>query len=124
MERSPAPRLVSFGSVEFTPRFAHGDQASVAVITGPEDRTELGTGLARFSGADFAWTVQYDEVLLVFDGAIEVVIAGEVLRGRKLDSLWLPKGTPLRYRADTALVFYAIHPAGWAVADGYRNDRS
>lgn len=113
-EEETKPRRIGFETLDFAPRFAYGDQARIAVVTGSEDMTELGTGLARFTEASIPWTVRYDEVLLVLEGRVTVrTKAGDLDAGPK-DFLWLPKGTELTYIAEDALVFYAIHPANWA----------
>lgn len=115
--KSP-PRMMPFAATDFQPRFEYGDQAQVTVATGSSDGSDLGTGFGRFSGADIPWTVQYDEVLLVLDGELTVETdAGRLTAGPK-DSIWLPRGTALRYTADNAMVFYAITPANWADGDG------
>ena len=111
-----APRPISFRDLAFVPRFAYGDQAEIAEITGTEDGTLLGTGFARFRNASIPWTVRYDEVLLVIEGKVTVCTDDGDLVAGPLDSIWLPKGTELRYESESALVFYAIHPGNWAEA--------
>ena len=107
-------RKVAFETLNFTPRFAYGDQAAIAEITGSNDHTMLGAGLARFTNAAIPWTVRYDEVLLVLEGRVIVRTTDGDLEAGPKDCIWLPKGTDLTYIADNALVFYAIHPANWA----------
>ena len=107
-------RNVAFSELPFQPRFAYGEQAEVAVVTGPEDGTALGSGFARLHRATISWTVQYDEVLLVLEGEVTVETALGAFALGPLDCAWLPKGTELVYRSESALVFYAIHPSDWA----------
>ena len=106
-------RHVAFSELPFQPRFAYGAQAEVAVVTGPEDGTTLGSGFARFLRATIPWTVQYDEVLLVLEGEVTVETALGAFALGPQDCAWLPKGTELVYRSESALVFYAIHPSDW-----------
>lgn len=108
---SAAAREISFDILEFTPRFAYGDQAEVVEVTGTGDGTALGTGFARFRKAEIPWTVKYDEVLLVLEGNIKVRTPDGYLLAGPYECLWLPKDTELTYIAEDALVFYAIHPA-------------
>lgn len=108
---SPANR--PFAECVFQPRFAYGEQAEVAEVTGTGDGTVLGTGFARFRHARIPWTVQYDEVVLVIEGRLEVITEKATLTAGPKDSLWLPKGTKLTYVSEDALVFYAIHPVNW-----------
>lgn len=114
---SKAPRRVPFGELAFARRFAYGEQAAIAEVTGPRDRTVLGTGFARFRAASIPWTVRYDEVLLVIEGSVTVRSAAGDLEAGPLDSIWLPAGTELRYESESALVFYALHPSNWAEAE-------
>ena len=109
-----AARRLALAELAFAPRFAYGEQAQIAEITGSRDGTTLGTGFARFTRAAIPWTVRYDEVLLVVEGRVEVETQGETFALEPLDSLWLPAGTELVYKSDSALVFYAIHPSNWA----------
>jgi len=108
------PRRISIGDLTFQPRFAYGDQAEVTVVTGDGDGTVLGTGYARFVDAAIPWTVRYDEVILVLEGTFSVETPEGTLTAGPHDCIWLPDGTDVVYRAESALVFYAIHPANWA----------
>jgi len=111
---SHGARRIGFDDLEFTPRFAYGEQAGVVEVTGTGDGTVLGTGFARFTEAEIPWTVRYDEVILVLEGAVTIrTPEGDIDAGPR-DCLWLPKDTALTYIADSALVFYTIHPANWA----------
>ena len=110
------PDRLAFDALSFVPRFAYGDQAEVAEVTGTGDGTVLGTGFARFRQAAIPWRVRYDEVLLVLEGEILIRVGEKELRAGPRDCVWLPKGTELRYEAEAALVFYAIHPSNWAEA--------
>ena len=74
-ESGGIPRHIAFNELPFRPRFAYGEQAEVAVVTGSEDGTALGSGFARFLRATIPWTVQYDEVLLVLEGEVTVETA-------------------------------------------------
>jgi len=82
-------------------------------VTGTGDGTVLGTGFARFTKAAIPWTVMYDEVLLVLEGNITVKTPDGDLRAGPYECIWLPKNTDLTYISESALVFYAVHPANW-----------
>lgn len=111
-----SPRRIAFDALTFAPRFAYGDQASVVEVAGAGDGAALGAGFARFVDADIPWTVRYDEVLLVLEGAVTIHTDAGVLEAGPKDCVWLPKDTALRYVSKDALVFYAIHPSNWAEA--------
>ena len=110
----PGPRQIAFEDLEFAPRFEYGHMAQAVEVTGTSDLTELGTGFARMSDAEIPWTVKYDETILVIEGEITVETESGTFTAGPKDCIWLPKGTELVYRAKSALVFYAIHPANWA----------
>ena len=107
-------KAMPFTGLTFAPRFAYGDQAQIAEITGTGEGTVLGTGFARFTDAHIPWTIKYDEVLLVLEGTVTVRTGGRDLKAGPQDCIWLPAGTELEYITSSALVFYAIHPSNWA----------
>ena len=109
-----SPAVFGPDNMEFTPRFAYGDQAQVAVVCGADGQTELGSGYVRLTDAKIPWTIKYDEVVLVIEGEITIRTGERDLVARAGQSIWLPAGTDLTYVAENALVFYAIHPANWA----------
>lgn len=106
-------RLLRFDELEFLPRFEYADMAEVVQLCGPEDGTELGVGFVRLRQAYIPWTIQYDEVLTVIEGELKLHANAEVLQLKARDSIWLPAATELVYEAESALVLFAIHPAGW-----------
>ena len=111
--RKAAPRVEYFDQLEFAPRFEYGEMAQVAGVCGDADGTELGVGWGRLSNARIPWTILYDEVLTVFDGALRLHAGGAVHELGPRDSIWLPAGTELVYEAESALVHFAIHPSNW-----------
>lgn len=111
-EKAPV-RLQRFDALEFLPRFEFGEMAEVSGICGVEDGTELGTGWGKLTNARIPWTIQYDEVLTVFDGVLKLHANGEVHELKARDCIWLPAGTELIYEAESALIHFAIHPSNW-----------
>lgn len=118
MTTPSSPRLASSDALPFVPRFAYGDQAGIAEVSGSADGTALGSGFVRMTGARIPWTVRYDEVLVVLEGRLTVHAGGRALEAGPHQAIWLPEGTELVYEAASALVFYAIHPADWAERTG------
>lgn len=110
------PKIARPAELTYQPRFAYAEMAQVAVVSGPEDGTELGSGYVRMTGAEIPWTIRYDEVVLVVEGQLTIRTAEGDLTAGPGESIWLPEGTELTYLAENALVFYAIHPANWADA--------
>ena len=109
-----AARVERFDDLNFSPRFEYGHMARIAEVSGEADGTSLGTGFARFTDARIPWSIQYDEVLIVIEGTLNIHCEGDVHTLSARDSMWLPAGTELVYESESALVAYAIHPANWA----------
>ncbi len=109
-----AARVTKLDMLDFQPRFAYGDVAEVAEVSGTGDGTALGTGVVRMTRAEIPWTVRYDEVILVLEGQLEIETESGTLSAGPMETIWLPADTKLTYRAESALMFYAIHPADWA----------
>lgn len=110
MSKTP-PSKIAFADVPFRPRGEGGDMALLSMITGTGQGTELGTGFGRMKQARLEWTVLYDEVILVVEGALRVTTPDGVFDLGPKDTIWLPEGTPLTYEAEDALIFFAVHPA-------------
>lgn len=111
-------KTVPFESLSFMPRFEYGEMAQAVEVCGNATDFEFGAGFVRMSDADIPWQIRYDEVLLVLEGQVSVVTEAQTHILNPMDTLILPKGTKLRYQAQKALLFYAIHPANWAQTEG------
>ena len=70
----------------------------------------FGMNFSVFKNSTIDWTVTYDEALHCVEGEIDIIIEGKshVLGPR--DSIWIPAGTSLTYRADTATVLAIYSP--------------
>ena len=109
----PPPKVFHASNCIFVPRFEHGHQAQIAEVCGMFSGSQLGAGFVKLTNASIPWTTRYDEVIVVLKGEISIGLETGRLHAKAGDSIWLPEGTALRYEADNALVFYAIHPADW-----------
>lgn len=109
-----SPGLRRFSDLTFRPRQLEPEMAELAEIVGPSDGTSLGAGFARLHNAKINWTVSYDEVLTVIEGAVRVYVADECFEAYPMDSIWLPNGSAVIYEAEKALVYYAILPTSYA----------
>ncbi|MCP4332176.1 MAG: ethanolamine utilization protein EutQ [Gammaproteobacteria bacterium] len=112
ISKSPL-QLWPFNQMRFTPRFEYGEMAELVEICGSDNGSEMAAGWCRFRKARIPWTIQYDEVLTVFEGNLKLHANGEIYDLGVKDSIWLPTGTELIYEAESALVYYAAHPANW-----------
>jgi ethanolamine utilization protein EutQ len=112
----PAAKVLKPQDMTFIPRFAYGDQAQAAPVCGSDGETQLGAGYVRMTNASIPWTIKYDEMVVVIEGTLTIHANGEALVAGPGESIWLPNGTELVYESESALLFYAIHPANWAEA--------
>jgi ethanolamine utilization protein EutQ (cupin superfamily) len=80
--------------------------------------TSMGVGYARWEqGEANAWTVSYDEVLIVVSGTITVQFGQESVTAGPGELIWLEKGTSVVYRGDTAaVVVYVTYPV-WGATE-------
>jgi ethanolamine utilization protein EutQ len=111
-QKTPA-KMIHFDQLEFSPRFEYGEMAEVVETCGTSNGSELGTGWGRMTNAYIPWTIQYDEVLTVFEGELKLHANEQVHHLSAKDSIWLPAGTALIYEAESALIHFALHPSNW-----------
>ena len=71
----------------------------------------LGAGIGVFENCQMEWTVTYDEVLFILEGSMGLKTKVGTFEAGPGDTLWIPKGTWLVYRADAPVTFfYAVSP--------------
>ncbi len=120
MSRAPSGkgpvRLVDHRDLDFVHRGGPPGDAWVARAISNEVSPNLGIGIARWEGADVAWTVLYDEVIFVIEGCFELQANGEVYHVSPGQVLWIPEGTELVY-AGHALFGYVVYPGDWKQRD-------
>ncbi|MFI4983060.1 MAG: ethanolamine utilization protein EutQ, partial [Nevskiales bacterium] len=63
-------------------------KATIARLIGPELSATMGAGLARFDGCSIAWTVLYDEMIVVLEGLFRLRAGAGVFEGKPGDVLW------------------------------------
>lgn len=93
-------------------------RAGLARMIGPETAKMMGGGLAEFDGCDIAWTVLYDEFIVVLEGVFKLGVGDKVVEGHVGDVIWIPENTPIRYMGDKSVVFYALAPVDWKKRHG------
>ncbi len=97
----------------FEPYGGPPGKATIARLIGPEISHSMGAGVATFDDCSVAWTVLYDEVIVVLEGAFRLRtgnVAHDMAPG---DVIWLPENTELAYEGKGAKVFYALSPVDW-----------
>jgi ethanolamine utilization protein EutQ len=84
-------------------------------VTSLEEAPRMGCGVMELKdGADFAWTLTYDEYDIVLEGELEIVIDGRVVKGGPGDIIYIPKGSQIHFRTpEYAKYVYTVFPANW-----------
>jgi len=97
----------------FEPYGGPPGEATIARLVGPEISHSMGAGIATFDDCSIAWTVLYDEVIVVLEGSFGLRVGEESYDLAPGDVIWLPENTTLRYEGKGAKVFYALWPVDW-----------
>lgn len=87
-----------------------GKKVDVFPLVTPELSESFGMNFSVFKDCNIDWTINYDEVLHCLDGEIDIIVEGEIHVLRSRDSIWLPAGTSLTYRAAAATVLAIYSP--------------
>lgn len=107
--------LVHTAAVETEP-FEGRDDVRLRDLTTLDEAPRMGAGLMELlDGADFEWTLTYDEYDYVMEGVLEIVLdSGTVLTGHPGDVLYIPKNTHIHFRTpEKARYVYFVYPADW-----------
>ena len=80
-----------------------------------EEAPRMGCGIMELTdGADFEWTLTYDEYDLVLDGTLEIEIDGRVVSGGPGDIIYIPKGSHIHFQTPNRTRYaYFVYPADW-----------
>jgi ethanolamine utilization protein EutQ len=99
--------LMRYGDID---PHTSGARVDAFPLVTPEMSNSFGMNFSVFKDCSIDWTVNYDEALHCVEGEIDIVIDGKshVLGPR--DSIWLPAGTSLTYRATNATVLAIYSP--------------
>ncbi len=105
--------LYKKAEMTFAPYGGPPGSATIARLVGPEISRTMGAGLATFDGCSIAWTVLYDEVIVVLEGRFRLRVGDRLFEAEPGDVIWIPEYTALKYEGERATVFYALHPVDW-----------
>jgi len=99
-----------------TEAFEGRDDVKLKDIVTLEEAPRMGAGIMEiFDGADFEWTLTYDEFDYVIDGTLEILIdGGRKITGKKGDIILIPKNSHISFSTpDYARYAYFVYPANW-----------
>jgi ethanolamine utilization protein EutQ len=114
------PNVIHYrkSDMSFAPYGGPPGTATIARLVGPDVSRSMGAGIATFDGCSIEWTVLYDELIVVLEGAFRLVVGDATFNCAPGDVLWIPENTPLKYEGDKAQVFYALSPVDWRQKHG------
>ena len=112
----PTNEITIIRSSDRDPNNVGGDSGTVLIardVTTDISGT-LGINIATFENCRYDYTPKYDVYLYCLSGTLRVgTSAGDVVANPG-DGIWIPKGTPITYKADdTATLVDAYFPVNW-----------
>jgi len=87
-----------------------GEKVDVFPLVTAELSESFGMNFSVFRDCDIDWKINYDEALHCLEGQIDIIIDGKSHLLGPHDSIWLPAGTSLTYRAAAATVLAIFSP--------------
>ena len=80
-----------------------------------QEAPRMGSGIMELDhGAQFEWTLNYDEYDIVLEGNLEIEIDGRIVAGGPGDVIYIPKGSHIHFQTpDRAKYAYTVYPANW-----------
>ena len=113
------PRIFRASARSLSPAVTPTGSTAIAREVNAGISTHMGAGIEYLERVTIDWTVTYDEVLFIHEGALTVEFDGECYDCTPGDIVWLPSGTSLRYIArERCGYFYALYPVDWADRQG------
>nr|WP_315020352.1 cupin domain-containing protein [uncultured Aminipila sp.] len=99
-----------------TEAFEGREDVKLKDIVSLQEAPRMGAGIMELvDGADFEWTLTYDEFDYVIDGTLDIKIdGGNVIRGNKGDIILIPKGSHIHFSTPNNTRYaYFVYPANW-----------
>ena len=105
---------IKTSSVKLEP-FAGRDDVLLKDVTTLAEAPRMGCGIMELkNGADFEWTLTYDEYDIILEGCLEIEIDGRRISGGPGDIIYIPKGSHIHFKTpDHAKYVYTVYPADW-----------
>jgi ethanolamine utilization protein EutQ len=115
------PQHFPGSGLAFTETNVDGAHTSICRAINRSTSATMGAGVERLERTKIDWTVTYDEILFIKEGAMRIHSGGKTFDCVAGDIVWLPNGTSLVYDApETCTYFYALYPVDWAKQQGVR----
>ncbi|GAB2045665.1 cupin domain-containing protein [Agathobaculum sp. TL06] len=95
--------------------FEGRDDVRLKDVATLEEAPRIGCGIMELrDGADFEWTLTYDEWDVVLEGRLEIRIDGRTVGGDAGDVLYIPRGSHIHFTTPQYAKFaYTVFPADW-----------
>jgi ethanolamine utilization protein EutQ len=118
MNAMNAMNVTRFSSSDATAWFQCTDRPIfLADVLDEHSPSAMTVGFARYgAGAANEWTVTYDEALVITRGTFTVRHPGGATTAHAGEVLFLPRGTPLTYLAETDVELVYVTYPHWAAA--------
>ena len=95
--------------------FQGRDDVRLRDIATLEEAPRIGSGVMELTnGADFEWTLTYDEWDVVLEGRLEIVIDGRTVGADAGGVIYIPRGSHIHFTTpERAKFVYTVFPADW-----------
>lgn len=95
--------------------FEGRNDVRLADVTTLEEAPRMGCGIMELTdGADFEWTLTYDEYDIVLEGTLQIQIDGRIVTAGPGEIIYIPKGSPIHFKTPSyAKYVYTVFPADW-----------
>lgn len=92
-----------------------GDQVFTHDLFSLSESPRLGCGIMEMERTTFDWTLNYDEVDYVIEGALTVIKDGKSVTAGPGEIILIPKGSKIQFSVpQSARFIYVTYPADWA----------
>lgn len=80
-----------------------------------EESPRLGCGIMEMKETTFEWTLQYDEIVHLIEGHLDIIIDGRKVSADAGEMILLTKGNTIQFSVPSyARYLYVTYPADWA----------
>jgi ethanolamine utilization protein EutQ len=105
------PTLFKASAAKFESIGEGSGSASIASIVSKDSGETMAASLLKLDGRDIPWTLRYDELIVVLEGKIQLKTQEGTIKASAGDTVWLPKGSEVRYEGEKALAFIGVSMA-------------